>query len=607
MLTWISENAKWVIYTFIIFIVAGLLFMDMSQLRTDKMPPVGTVNGEALPNDLFSMRLQQIQQQNQGRDLTEEQNAQMRSELFNSFVQQRLVDNAVASARLVASVYEMQRDLRDDPPAGVQQAPAFMTDSVFDKAKYEAWLNNASIYDDPQMLEYEQNLKSNKIPLKQLQLFVIAGAHPSSLEARWSAKNRETRFDLWVAQASAADFPVAPDAVTDAEVDSYFAAHADSFYVQRDLAQVDFAALPLQPSAKDEASTLEYANLLLNQLREGADFAEIARMNSEDPGSAAQGGLLGDTVKRSMFVKEFADAAFALDSGALSAPVRTAYGYHIIKSEGKKGADSLQTAKLSHILLKVNASPETVDSLEALLQAVKAEVDAGKSLKDAAAAHKLAVHRSSWFGRGEPIAGLGYVPGLSSYAFFNPERPTEDAIASNVLQNKQAVLLAVKADSLKAGTRNKAAAKPAIVKALQRQKSVALAAQHLQASFPAVQALTVVDSVTRQSIAKITVDTASTALEGFVPGLGYGSELAFKTLKAQAEGAWGSVLQGEEAAVSIKVLRKTAPVDAQVAASAAEELNGAWRFGAMSVFNDYLANLEAGAEIINNMDLYYRD
>jgi len=507
MLTWISENAKWVIYTFIIFIVAGLLFMDMSQLKTDKMPPVGKVNGEALSNDLFSARLQQLQAQNQGRNLTEEQNAQMRNELFRSFVQQHLVESVVAEAKLVASLYEMQRDLRDDPPPGVMLAPAFMTDSVFDKAKYEAWLNNASIYDDPQMLEYERNLKTNKVPLKQLQLFVVAGYHPSSLEARWTAKNRETRMDIWVVSAAADSFAVAPSEVSDAEVDAYFQANPDSFYIKRDLAQVEYVAVPVQPSLRDEASTLEYANLLINQVREGADFAEIARMNSEDPGSAEKGGSLGDYTARGQWVKAFEEVAFNLDSGALSSPVRTPYGYHILKSEGKQGEGDSAKVKISHILLKVAASPETIDSLEALMQSVKAEVDAGKKLSEVAAAKKLQVTRSNWFGRGEEISGLGFVPGMSSYAFFNPERPSEDEIASPVMQNKQAVVLAVKVDSLKAGSRNKAAVKELIVRSLQRQKSVEKAAQHLQANMASIQALAIVDSTTRNSIAKVTIDS----------------------------------------------------------------------------------------------------
>ncbi len=607
MLTWISDNAKWVIYTFIIFIVAGLLFMDMSQLRTDHMPPVGKVNGEALSNDLFNARLQMLQQQNQGRNLTEEQNAQMRNELFRSFVQQHLIEKIIADNKLVASVYEMQRDLRDDPPPGVMNAPVFMTDSAFDKAKYENWLNNPSVYDDPQMLEYEKNLKTSKIPMKQLQLFVVAGYHPSSLESRWNARNRETRMELWVAQAPAESFVVDAKSITDADAQAYFKANPDSFFVARDMARVDYVALPLQPSAHDESSTLEYANLLLNQIREGADFAEIARMNSEDPGSAEQGGSLGDYTGHGQWVKAFEDVAFALDSGALSEPVRTPFGYHIIKSEGKQGSDSTAKVKISHILLKVNPSPETVDSLENILAAVKTQVDAGKSLAEASKSAKLSVVRSPWFGKGEELPGLGFVPGLSSYAFFNPERPREDDIASAVMQNKQVVVLAVKTDSIKAGSRDFATAKEAIVRNLQRTRSVQQAAAYLKSNAAAIQAVAVVDSSTRNSIPKITLDSVSTAIEGYVPGLGYASAKAYKVLGSQAEGVWGDVVEGDQAAVMVKIRSKQVPDAARIDAAAAEEAANAWRFGAMSAFNEYMANLESGAEVVNNLDLYYRD
>jgi len=99
----------------------------------------------------------------------------------------------------------------------------------------------------------------------------------------------------------------------------------------------------------------------------------------------------------------------------------------------------------------------------------------------------------------------------------------------------------------------------------------------------------------------------STAIEGFVPGLGYGNAQVFKTLTSQKEGVWGGVVKGDVGAVVLKILRKTVPAEAQLAASAAEDQTNSWRFGAMSGFNEYLANLEASAEIVNNMDLYYRD
>lgn len=87
---------------------------------------------------------------------------------------------------------------------------------------------------------------------------------------------------------------------------------------------------------------------LLAQIKAGADFAKLAQENSEDPGSAANGGDLGYFGKGKM-VPEFENAAFALQVGQVSELVRTVYGFHIIKVIDKKD----DQVKASHILIKV--------------------------------------------------------------------------------------------------------------------------------------------------------------------------------------------------------------------------------------------------------------
>jgi len=71
-------------------------------------------------------------------------------------------------------------------------------------------------------------------------------------------------------------------------------------------------------------------------LKDGADFAELAKKYSQDPGSARQGGLL-PFVQRGQLVKEFENAAFAMkDSGEVSPVIETAYGFHIIQFRARK-------------------------------------------------------------------------------------------------------------------------------------------------------------------------------------------------------------------------------------------------------------------------------
>lgn len=79
---------------------------------------------------------------------------------------------------------------------------------------------------------------------------------------------------------------------------------------------------------------------IYNAVKAGADFAEMAKRYSQDPGSASKGGDLG-WFGRGVMVAQFDSTAFALPDGGLSAPFRTSFGYHIIKRNGSRHNDVL--------------------------------------------------------------------------------------------------------------------------------------------------------------------------------------------------------------------------------------------------------------------------
>ncbi|MDU2582244.1 MAG: peptidylprolyl isomerase [Anaerococcus hydrogenalis] len=84
------------------------------------------------------------------------------------------------------------------------------------------------------------------------------------------------------------------------------------------------------------------ANEVKKKIDDGADFAELAKEYSKDTANSNKGGDLGYFTKDKM-VKEFADKAFSMKKGEVSEPVKTSYGYHIIKVDDKKDtADSLK-------------------------------------------------------------------------------------------------------------------------------------------------------------------------------------------------------------------------------------------------------------------------
>lgn len=86
----------------------------------------------------------------------------------------------------------------------------------------------------------------------------------------------------------------------------------------------------LETSSGDKQKALEEAQQIRNKLLAGADFTELARQHSDDPGSALLGGEMG-FMQKGQLVPEYEAAALALAKGEISEPVKTEFGYHIIE------------------------------------------------------------------------------------------------------------------------------------------------------------------------------------------------------------------------------------------------------------------------------------
>jgi peptidyl-prolyl cis-trans isomerase D len=648
MLTWINEKAKWVIVIFAAGIVVGLLAMDRVP-KTAQSYPMGIVNDRKISYAEFDSRVKMVvQNQYKGQHLEDEQYTQLRSEIFKSFVRQLLMNEQFEKAGLATSVAELKNEFKRNPDvvrgrlvqeaqarlyaiqqqatsqedlmqrsqAYIASLPKFLVDTTFNKAEYDAWLETPEAFRWTMMLNLEEELKSSQIPARQLQALVAASVHPTSLEAKWNVERRLTDFDFDIAYVSASDFAVADDAIDDAMVKGYFNAHQDSFFVEKDMAKFQYVVLPVEATEGDDARIREYAMTLFYQLSDTsstANFEDMARISSEDPGSAENGGLLEQPAGTGVYVPEFEKAALALDSGAISEPVKSRFGYHIIKSYGKTtDSTGAVTAKVGHILLVVNASSETVDSLENILAGIRSDVDNGKAFDVAAKERNLEVKESEWIGRNDNIAALGYLKGLASFAWPNENLPEEYGAATPVLKNNKWVFVGTKVGDVKAGDREISLYYDSIKKNLAAKKAANAAGNYLNSVAAKVKAYVPANpedsaAVAAAAIDKVTIETKSASVDGFIPGFGYSNPNVAKVMNGQKVGEWGPVVETEQGAVMVKVNAKKAPEEEAVASAVKDDLANTSRFASMTVFNDFIGNIERGTPVENNLDLFYKD
>ncbi|MBF0586012.1 peptidylprolyl isomerase [Prosthecochloris sp. N3] len=173
--------------------------------------------------------------------------------------------------------------------------------------------------------------------------------------------------------------------VTYEEVEEFYEQNRKQLPVIPESVRISQIVLYPQVTAASKAAARERVEEALLKLREGADFAEIAREYSQDPGSAAVGGDLGYS-KRGEFVKPFEEAAFALEKGEVSGIVETRYGYHIIQVLERKN-DTIHTRHILAVFDRSNLDREAArerlaDIRQAVLDGKESFADMAKQYSD---------------------------------------------------------------------------------------------------------------------------------------------------------------------------------------------------------------------------------
>ena len=261
--------------------------------------------------------------------------------------------------------------------------------------------------------------------------------------------------------------------VTGQQIERYYNDNIQQFSTPE---QVHAEHILLKTDGKDDAAVKKQAESLLAQAKGGANFEDLAKKYSEDDASKAKGGDL-DYFGRGQMVKEFDDAAFAAKPGDIVGPVKTQFGYHIIKVLDHRQA---QTKPLAEVRSQIEdqlkfeqAQDQAQKAADSISSQLKSPADFDKVARD----HGLTVHESGFFQQDEPIAGIGLAPNVAQEAFSmkigdvsDPIRTPQGYAFVTVLAKQDSYL--PKLDEVKAKVRDAVLKEKAIDAARQKAASV---------------------------------------------------------------------------------------------------------------------------------------
>lgn len=456
MLDRMRRHRNWLKWSLALVCLAFVVFYIPDFLQGTGAGPAGgygftdtiaTVDGHEIRGDEFR-RTYQAQLQAYRSAYGSNMNEQLLRQLgIDQQILQQLVDERAAMS-------EAQRVGIKVTDAEVAQRiyaiPAFQQNGAFiGQARYQQLLASQS----PPMTasEFEEGIR-RALVMEKLRTSVTDWLAVSDKELQEEYKQRNDKVKLAVLAFTADSFR--PDVtVTDADVASHFEGHQDDFripekrkvkYVLVDVEalrarvnvtpadverayndniaqftspeQVRASHILLKTEGKDDAAVKAKADDVLKQAKGGADFAALARQFSEDDSNAKNGGDL-DYFGRGRMVPEFDAAAFGMEVGQISDPVKTQFGYHIIKLTDKKAGTTRPIDEVRAQLTDQLAAERSQQQAADLAQKLEGLIRTPADLDSVAKAEGLTVQETGFFARDEPILGVGAAPEMTTRAF----------------------------------------------------------------------------------------------------------------------------------------------------------------------------------------------
>lgn len=427
MLERLRQNAEsWGIkIAFGIIIVVFIFYFGMGNFTDKKEPVVAYVGGEAISAREFQKAYEDavtaLRRQSPGASAEELNTPQFKQAILRELVDTKLLLAAAKQMGVTVTLPELR--------AVISRIPAFQGASgAFDQAIYK----NALAQNHTNPKRFEDDLRASQA-IQKLQGFSAVAAWVSEPEAKslfqWAretvridtlsfpvksfaeqvkptdeqmnaayeaGKDRfkePARVRLEYLPITVADLAAAQK-VSDEDVKKQYEAGAETYKHPAQM-RARHILLLVPPSATQEVADKALSELknIQAQLKKGGSFEALAKKHSQDPGSAAKGGELPWFSEGTM-VKPFEDAAKALKPGQVSEPVRTQYGWHLIKLEGSRPAGKVAFEEAAADIRRRLAEERASEKINEILDQSMDQIAAGVKLAKIAQGLGLSTQKS---------------------------------------------------------------------------------------------------------------------------------------------------------------------------------------------------------------------
>ncbi len=407
MMTKMRDNAHVFIMAFAVIFVAFWVFsdLDIGSIMQGSMNEIGSVGGKSISyqefQDVVERVSEQRKDQNKGRELTENDYMQIREQVWNDFVTQAIVEQAIEDFGITVNDKEITDWVFSDNPP--QQLAQYFTDSTgqFNRDAYQQFLQNPGPENQQALVAIESQLRSELLRTKLTNILTSSVIVPeSSVRAKFVEQNIDfvSSYIFFDPRVYAATDTAAP---TQEEYDKFYEKNKERFKTE-DMRKIKFVLFPEIPSKSDTAAIVNELNTIKDLAANGTDFLELVANNSSEQYDSTR------WFSRDQVAADVAKEVFSQPVGSIVGPVANETGLSLYKIIDEKISDNVMY-HAAHILLRTDGGQDEA-AQKAKAETVLARAKAGEDFAKLAAQYSEepgAAERGGdlgWFGKNRMVA-----------------------------------------------------------------------------------------------------------------------------------------------------------------------------------------------------------